>query len=100
MITLYFYNMDILQDDNGLKGRFYIKVDDKEEAEMTYTWAGKDRIIIDHTAVNDALRVKNAGKQMVLQAVAFAREKHIKIIPLCPFANSVFNKMPELSDVL
>jgi hypothetical protein len=37
---------------------------------------------------------------MVLQAVAFAREKHIKIIPLCPFANSVFNKMPELSDVL
>lgn len=71
-----------------------------QEAEMTYTWAGHDRIIIDHTEVNDALRGKNAGKQMVMKAVEFARHKGIKIIPLCPFAHSVFMKVPEIRDVL
>jgi predicted GNAT family acetyltransferase len=92
--------MDVLQTDNGKKGKFFILENGKQEAEMTYTWAGTDRIIIDHTEVNEALKGKNAGKQMMMQAVEFARMKGIKIIPLCPFANSVFKKTPEIRDVL
>lgn len=92
--------MEVLQEDNGKKGRFYIQINGKTEAEMTYTWVGTERFIIDHTEVNDVLKGKNAGKQMVLKAVEFAREKGIKIIPLCPFANSVFKKTPEWRDVL
>ncbi len=92
--------MEVLQENNGKKGKFYILLNDVQEAEMTYTWAGSDRIIIDHTEVNEALKGKNAGKQMLMKAVDFAREKGIKIIPLCPFANSVFNKTPEIQDVL
>lgn len=92
--------MDVLQEDNGQKGKFYILVDGKQEAAMTYTWAGTDRIIIDHTEVNETLKGKNAGKQMVMKAVEFARAKGIKIIPLCPFANSVFKKTPVIQDVL
>lgn len=92
--------MNILQQDNDNKGKFYIEIEGKQEAEMTYTWAGTDRIIIDHTEVSDALRGKNAGKQLVMKAVEFARNKGIKIIPLCPFAKSVFQKTPEIRDVL
>ena len=92
--------MEVLQEDNGKKGKFYILVNDVQEAEMTYTWVGTDRIIIDHTEVNEALKGKNAGKQMVMKAVEFARANNIKIIPLCPFANSVFQKTPEIRDVL
>lgn len=92
--------MDILQEDNGKKGKFFILVNGVQEAEMTYTWAGTDRIIIDHTEVNETLKGKNAGKQMVMKAVDFAREKKIKIIPLCPFAHSVFQKVAEIRDVL
>lgn len=92
--------MEVLQEDNGEKGKFYILEKGVQEAEMTYTWAGTDRIIIDHTGVNDALRGKNAGKQMLMKAVEFARARNIKIIPLCPFANSVFQKTPEIRDVL
>ncbi|HAI74947.1 MAG TPA: GNAT family N-acetyltransferase [Microscillaceae bacterium] len=92
--------MEILQEDNGKKGKFYILENGAQEAAMTYIWAGTDRIIIDHTEVNEALKGKNAGKQMVLKAVEFAREQGLKIIPLCPFANSVFKKMPEIQDVL
>lgn len=92
--------MDVLQNDNGKKGSFFILENGTQAAEMTYTWAGPDRIIIDHTEVSDVLRGKSAGKQMLIKAVEFARAKGIKIIPLCPFANSMFKKMPEIQDVL
>jgi uncharacterized protein len=92
--------MDILQKDDGKKGMFYIEQDGAIVAEMTYVWVGADRFIIDHTEVDDVLKGKNAGKQLVARAVTFAREKGVHIIPLCPFAKSVFDKVTEYKDVL
>lgn len=92
--------MEVLQIDTGQKGKFYITIEKEELAEMTYVWVGSDKIIIDHTSVNEKLKGKGAGKQMVLKAVEFARDKKIKIIPLCPFAKSVFDKVKEIQDVL
>jgi predicted GNAT family acetyltransferase len=92
--------MEILQTDDGNKGKFYIEIDGVELAEMTYVWRGTDRIIIEHTEVSDQLKGKGAGKQLVLKAVDFARQKGIKIIPICSFAKSVFDKLKELHDVL
>jgi len=31
--------------------------------------------------------------------VKFARNKNIKIMPLCPFANAVFNKKSDYNDI-
>lgn len=67
---------------------------------MTYSKAGADTIIIDHTEVSEALKGQGAGKRLVTAAVEFAREKNIKIIPLCPFAKSVFEKVKDFQDVL
>ncbi len=92
--------MDVQLSDDGKHGKFYIEVDGEEHAQMTFTWAGTDRIIIDHTEVGDELRGKGAGKQLLMNAVEFARSKNIKIIPLCPFAKSVFDKVEEIRDVL
>lgn len=92
--------MEIKQQDNSENGQFYVEQDGKIVAKMTYVWAGTDRIIIDHTEVGPALKGMGAGKQMVSKAVTFAREKGISIVPLCPFARSVFDKVPEFRDVL
>ncbi|HEY1044877.1 MAG TPA: GNAT family N-acetyltransferase [Bacteroidia bacterium] len=92
--------MEIKQKETENKGSFYIGESSAPDAEMTYVWAGTDRIIIDHTEVGESLKGKNAGKQMLAKAVEFAREKGIKIIPLCPFAKSVFNKEEQYKDVL
>lgn len=92
--------MEILQSDDGKKGAFYIEQDGERLAEMTYVWAGDSKFIIDHTEVSDKLAGKGAGKQLVAKAVEFAREKGLKIMPLCPFANKVFKKTPEYHDVL
>lgn len=92
--------MEILQKDDGSKGMFYVEQDNVVLAEMAYVWAGADKIIIDHTDVSDVLAGKGVGKQLLTKAVEFAREKGLKIIPLCPFAKSVFARVKEFSDVL
>jgi predicted GNAT family acetyltransferase len=81
------------------KGSFYIKVDDKIEAKMTFVFEGV-KIIIDHTEVNQGNNAKSFGKKMVVKAVEFARKKGIAILPLCTFAKSIFDKTPEFRDVL
>jgi predicted GNAT family acetyltransferase len=85
---------------NDKNGYFYIEVNEKQEALMTFVFAGSDKIIIDHTEVNPGNNGKGFGKKMVVKAVEYARENGIKIIPLCPFAKSVFDKNPEFNDVL
>lgn len=92
--------MKIEQINNERKGIFIAKEEDVIAGEMTYTWAGENKFIIDHTEVNAAFAGKGVGKKLVLEAVNFAREKHIKILPLCSFAKSVFEKTPEINDVL
>ena len=82
------------------KGAFYIEIEGIQEAMMTFVYADEDKIIIDHTEVNPGNEGKGFGKKMVTKAVEFAREKGIKILPLCPFAKSVFDKTPEFRDVL
>jgi len=67
---------------------------------MTCVWTGNSRIIIGHTMVSDELRGKSAGKKMLQKVVEFARHKEIKIIPLCPFAQSLFSKNLEFHDLL
>lgn len=92
--------MEILQKDDGSKGSFFIMDGTEIVAEMTYVWAGNDRIIIDHTEVSEKLSGKGAGKQLVVKAVDFARERGIRIIPLCPFAKSVLGRIKDFNDVL
>ena len=85
---------------NDKNGFFYIEIDGKVVAKMTFVFAGTDKIIVDHTEVNDAFEGKGFGKIMVEKAVEYARENEIKIIPLCPFTKSVIDKTPEFQDIL
>lgn len=92
--------MKIERQDDGKKGEFAAMENDVQAGLMTYTWAGSDKFIIDHTEVNPDFSGQGVGKKMVMAAVEFAREKDLKIIPLCPFAKSVFDKVAEIRDVL
>jgi len=92
--------MEIKQEDNGKKGKFFIEIDGHQEAEMTYTYAGPNKIIIDHTEVNDRYRGQSLGLKLVEAAVEYARKNGMKIMPLCPFAKKMFDRHKEYSDVL
>jgi uncharacterized protein len=49
---------------------------------------------------SEALRGTGAGKRLVVAAVEWARAQKKTILPLCPFAKSIFDKTPEMRDVL
>jgi uncharacterized protein len=84
---------------SGHRGSFFVARDGARLAELTYTVAGS-RIILDHTQVDDSLRGTGTGRKLVEAAVAWARAEKRVLLPLCPFARSVFDKTPEYSDVL
>jgi predicted GNAT family acetyltransferase len=92
--------MDILHEDDGKKGRFYIDKGDENLAEITYVWVGEDKLIIDHTFVDESLKGQSIGYKLVLKIVEMARKRKVVVIPLCPFAKATIEKKPELQDVL
>ena len=92
--------MNIELTNDGKKGKFMALENNVHAGEMTFTWAGDQKFIIDHTEVNPDFRGQSVGKQLVMAAVQFARERDVKIIPLCPYAKSVFQKSEDIRDIL
>lgn len=93
-------NTEIKREDDGVKGRFVIYEDGKEAGEIIYNWPAKDKFIIEHTEVGKEFGGKGYGKKLVMAAVDFARKNNVRIIPLCPYAKSVFDRDASLKDVL
>jgi predicted GNAT family acetyltransferase len=92
--------MDIIRKDNGKRGVFMALEDDSQMGEMTYAWLNDNLIIIDHTGVHPTYEGQGVGKRLFLEAIAFARQSNIRIIPSCSFVKVMFKRMPETHDVL
>lgn len=92
--------MESKMEETETKGVLYAEENGERIGEMTFSKAGTSKIIIDHTDVNDNWKGFGVGEFLVTEVVKMAREKGIKIIPLCVFARSVFEKHAELRDVL
>lgn len=92
--------MEILLKEEENKGFAVAKENNQKVGMMTYSVAGTELIIIDHTEVEPAYNGKGVGKQMLYTIVEMARERNIKILPLCPFANALFRKLEDIKDVL
>jgi predicted GNAT family acetyltransferase len=90
--------MEIQHTDNGKEGYFKAMDGDTQAGLMDYTWKDADTFVIEHTVGNPEF--KGIGTTLLDAAVAFAREKNLKIIPQCPFAKKMFERNPDLNDVL
>ena len=91
--------MRIEQEENGSKGQFVIYENNERAGEMTYTYAGEDKIIIDHTGIGEQYNGKGFGKDLFYKVIEFARSKNLKVIPLCPFAKKMFDRDETLNDL-
>ena len=86
---------------DGNKGKAYATKDgDTSLAEMTFSITGAGMWIVDHTEVDESLRGQGVGRKMLDLIVEDARKEGIKILPLCPYAKSVFDKDESIGDVL
>ncbi|MGI8469110.1 MAG: GNAT family N-acetyltransferase [Pyrinomonadaceae bacterium] len=92
--------MKIQREEHGARGAFYIEENGEWVAEMTYKKEGARKIVIDHTEVSDALKGKGVGKDLVNEAVKYARKNNLLIKPDCPFAKKILESSEDYEDVL
>ncbi|MDR0972283.1 MAG: N-acetyltransferase [Bacteroidales bacterium] len=92
--------IEVIEKHNQEKGILLLYVNDVRAGEMTFVFAKEDKIIVDHTGINEEFEGRGYGKILVEKIVLFARENHIKIIPLCPYAKRVINSTEEYHDIL
>lgn len=91
--------MDIIRKDNGKNGVFLAVEDGIQLGEMTYIWDSENTIVIDHTGVPPQYEGQGIGRSLFMKAVEFAREKNIKIEPVCPFVVTLAQRIPNVKDV-
>ena len=91
--------MIILQEEDNNTGAFYIEERGNRLAEMTYQ-VDNDRMIINHTEVDESLRGRNVGFSLVERGVEYARAKEYKILPYCSYAKKVIESTDRFQDVL
>lgn len=92
--------IEIAEERGRTKGRYVARAPGKPEAELTYSIANDQLIIVDHTFVPDEWRGSGVGKALVERTVTDARARDIRIVPLCPFTKAQIEKRPDWQDVL
>ena len=89
----------ITREEQATRGRYVARVDGIDaEAQMTYSRAGPNLIIVDHTEVPDAFRGQGMGRKLATRVVEDARKEGFKVFALCPFMNAERQKHPDWAD--
>ncbi|KAA8732467.1 N-acetyltransferase [Acinetobacter qingfengensis] len=93
--------MEIQHKNTAQRGEFFIHNNSRQKiAELTYFWNTTHQFSIDHTWVDPSLRGQGVAKQLFDAAIAFARNSHATIIPICSYAVIMFQRDQQLGDVL
>ncbi|HVF82126.1 MAG TPA: GNAT family N-acetyltransferase [Flavisolibacter sp.] len=92
--------MNIQHKEGNRHSSFFIDQDGETVAEIVYSQGPANTIVIEHTEVDESLQGKNIGYELVQKTVEYAREKGLKITPLCTFAKAVIDKEQAFKDVL
>ncbi len=92
--------IEIRHEEHGDVGTFYVETEGGRLAELRYSRTSPQTIVIEHTEVSDALRGRGVGRRLVDAAVAWARRSGTKFVPECAYAKTVFERYPDLRDVL
>ena len=75
-------------------GAFLIMEGRDKIAEMVIA-ADAQNITVYHTEVSPEAEGKGLAKKLLEEMVAYAREKKLSVIPLCPFVHAQFKRHPD-----
>jgi hypothetical protein len=91
--------MDLEVTDNPDKARFEIIVDGELAGFVLYHLRGSE-IAFTHTETDDRFRGHGLGGHLVQASLDSARERHLAVLPYCPFVNSWIAAHPEYADLV
>ena len=89
---------DIRHEGGERQGAFFIEREGRRVAELTYRMMGADAMV-DHTWVDPKLRGGGEARSLVAAAVEWARQEHMKLVPVCSYVRTVFDRTPGYADV-
>lgn len=91
--------IEIQHEEEDGRGIFFVAREGIQLAEMTYSRAGEQLVIIDHTLVDEQLRGLGVARMLLDRLVSWARESHTRVMATCPYAKAQFAKDPSIRDV-
>jgi len=85
--------------DNPDESRFEIRADGQLAGFAQYHLRGS-QIAFTHTETGDRFRGHGLAGQLVREALDAARERHLTVLPYCPFVRSWIAGHPEYADLI
>src|SRR5678815_2644317 len=95
--TLGNWMTEIAVTKNDAANRFEI-VADGTTAELRYEEHPRYITLI-HTEVPPALEGRGYGGALARAALEYARDKHLRVVPRCPFVRAYLERHPEYADL-
>lgn len=83
-----------LKLNDAMHGAFVLEKDGERFAEMEIAIKNGELTIF-HTEVSEALKGQGIASRLLASMVSYAREKQLKVIPLCPFVHGQFQRRPD-----
>jgi uncharacterized protein len=90
-------NDDVI--DNDIAHRFEIRRPEGV-AVLQYRYNAAGRLVLVHTEVPPTLRRQGVATRLVRGVLEFARDRHLEVIPVCPFVVAFLATHPEFRSVL
>ncbi len=91
--------MELQVTDNPGESRFEIRADGELAGFVLYHLRGS-QIAFTHTETDDRFRGHGLAGQLVREALDTARERHLTVLPYCPFVRSWIAGHPEYADLI
>jgi len=79
--------------------RFEIKEGD-DVAVLEYRVRGGNQLVLTHTGVPPHLEGKGIAALLARTALDYAREHHMRVVPLCSFVQTYLKRHPEYGDLV
>lgn len=92
--------ISVARELTASRGRYVGRIAGVEgEAELTFSRANPQLVIVDHTGTPDFMRGMGVATALVNRLIADARSEGFKIRPLCSFVQARFERHPDWSDL-
>lgn len=79
----------------------FVAIEDGQQMGRTeYHLSPEGKVVITYVGISPEYRGVGNGDKFIKGIVDYCRTNDLKVVPVCPFSRSVFERHPELRDVL
>lgn len=86
-------------ENNAAAQRFELRIPEGT-AELNYRMRGATTIVLAHTEVPAAAQGRGLASRLAHEALEYAREHHLRVIPTCPYVRAYIQRHPEFGDLV